>query len=134
MRGGLVEWFVGSPGVHDRDGHATGGLEGAVGEVVEAVDDALAGEGDEGDGAFVAGFEADGGAGGDVEAVAAGGGAVEFEGGIDFEEMEVAADLDGAVAGVGDGEFEGVEADIGFEVGRVFGCDDFAGDHAGFEI
>ena len=60
--------------------------------------------GDEGDVAGLAGFEADGGAGGDVQALAAGGGAVEAQGGVGFGEVVVGADLDRAVAGVGDGE------------------------------
>ena len=82
---------------------------------------AVAGEGDQFDFAGVAGLEADGGAGGDVEAEAAGGGAIEVQGGVDFEEMEVAADLDGAVAGVGDGEGDELEAGVGFEGGASAG-------------
>ena len=95
----------------------------------EAVDDALAAKGDEGDVAFLAGFEAGGGAGGDVEALAAGGGAVEAEGGVGFGEVVVAADLDGAVAGVGDGDrgarLAFVEGDVAVE------GDGLAGDHGG---
>jgi hypothetical protein len=46
-------------------------LQGAVDFVVEAVDVAVAGEGDELDFAGIAGLETDGGAGGDIEAEAA---------------------------------------------------------------
>src|SRR4029453_9492685 len=63
----------------------------------KAVDHALAGECDELHVAGLAGLEADGGAGGDVEAHAAGLFAVEFQRGVGFEEMVVRADLDGAV-------------------------------------
>src|SRR5688572_16280673 len=73
----------------------------------EAPDLALAGEGHELHVACLAGLEADGGAGGDVEAVAAGLGAVEFERRVGLGEVVVRADLDRAVAGVGDGEGDG---------------------------
>jgi len=89
---------------------------------------AVAGEGYELDFAGVARLEADGCAGWDVEAVAARGGAIELEGGVDLEEMEMAPDLDGAVAGVGYGDGDEIEAGIGFEGGGV-GGDDFSGDH-----
>ncbi len=68
---------------------ADGSGQGAIDLVVEAVDFALSGEGDEGDFPGVAGLEADGVAGGDVEAEAAGPGAVEGERGVDLEEMEM---------------------------------------------
>ena len=60
------------------------------------------GERDESDLAGLAGLEAHGGAGGDVEAQAAGLLAVEFEGAVGLGEMVVRADLDRSVAGVGD--------------------------------
>src|SRR5690606_9684862 len=100
-----------------------------VGEVVEAVDDPVSGEGDERDRAFVAGFEADGGACGDVEAEAAGGLPVEAERGVHFGEMEVRADLDRTVAGVRHRDFKSLKAGVGFEVGRVGWGEDFAGNH-----
>src|SRR5437868_14347218 len=78
----------------------------------EAVDRALAGERDELHIAGLAGLEADGGAGGDVEAHAARFLAVEFQRGIGLEEMVVRADLDRAVAGVGDRERHGLAAGI----------------------
>jgi hypothetical protein len=104
------------------------GLKWAVDFVVEAEDVAVAGEGYEFDFAGVAGLETDGCAGGDVEAEAARGGAIEIERGVDLEEMEMAADLDGAVAGVGHGDSDEFEAGIGLE-GRAGGWDDFSGDH-----
>jgi len=51
-----------------------------------------------------------------------------MEGGVDLEEMEVAADLDGAVAGVRDAKGDSGEADVCFD-GRGVGGDDFSGDH-----
>src|SRR6185437_15711746 len=66
----------------------------------ETVDGLLAGERDELDVAGLAGLEADSGAGGDIEAHAAGFLAVELQRGVGFEEMVVRADLDWAVAGV----------------------------------
>ena len=106
-------------------------IQWPVHEVVEAIHAAFAGEGDEFDLAGVAGFKAHGGAGGDVQAEAAGGGAGEVEGGIDLEKMKVAADLDGAVALIGNLQGNGVEADIGGKIRRAGRVDDFAGDHAG---
>ena len=105
------------------------GVELAVDFGVEAEDFAEAGEGDELDFFRVAGLEADGGAGGDVEAEAAGRGAVEAEGLVGLEEMIVRADLDRTVAGVGDGEGERREVDVRRER-LAFRGDDFAGDHA----
>jgi hypothetical protein len=61
--------------------------------------------------------------------LAAGGGAVELEGGVGFEEVVVGADLDGSVAGVGDGEGGAGEADVELDV--AFGGEDFARDHDG---
>ena len=69
---------------------------------VEAEDPAGRRHRDEPDLAGLAGLEADGGAGGDVEAAAARGGAVEVERRVGLGEMVVRADLDRPVAGVGD--------------------------------
>jgi hypothetical protein len=49
----------------------------------------------------VSGLEADGGAGGDVEAETARGFTIEPEAVVDFHEVEMAADLHRTVAGVG---------------------------------
>ena len=48
------------------------------------------------------GFEPNGGAGRDVEPVPVGGGPVELQRGVGLRQMDVAADLDRAVAGVDD--------------------------------
>jgi len=77
-------------------------LEGGVDFVVEAVNFAGAGEGDEFDFFSVAGFESYGSAGCDVKAEASGGFTVEVEGFVDFVEMKMAADLNRTVAGVAD--------------------------------
>src|SRR5712671_2092707 len=94
--GFLVGEVVGGDSVH-RDFFVGFGDEG-VGEGVAAADYFVAGDFYEVDGFGVAGLEADGGAGGDVEALAVGGGAVEFQGSVGFDEVVMAADLDGAVA------------------------------------
>ena len=57
---------------------------------------------DERDGSRLAGLEAHGGAGRDVEAHAVGGAAVEVERAVRFDEVIVAADLDRTIAAVGD--------------------------------
>src|SRR5205085_7021281 len=96
---------------------------------IQSEDLARAAEGDEFHVARVAGLEADGGAGGDVEAEAARAFPVECERLIHFVEMEVAADLDRAVAGVGDADDFRGELEIRGKSGGVFGDDDFSGDH-----
>jgi hypothetical protein len=65
-----------------------------------SIDSSLAAKRDEVHFLFFAGFEADGRSGGDIEAHAARGGAVEFESGVHFEKMIVTADLNGTVASV----------------------------------
>ena len=70
--------------------------------LAEAVDLALARERHQPDLARLAGLEAHGRAGGDVEAVAARLGAVELQGRVGLGEVVVRADLDRPVAGVGD--------------------------------
>ena len=63
-------------------------------------------------------FEANGGAGGNIETAAISSGAVELEGGICFDEMVVTADLDGAVAKIcdrkGNRGAAGVQFDLTF--------------------
>src|SRR5687768_11955510 len=83
------------------------GLQLAADLGVEAVDGPATGIGDEGHLASLAGLEADGGAGRNVEAEAAGLLAVEGEGRVRFVEMVVRADLDRPVAGIGDLEGDG---------------------------
>src|SRR5262245_53137187 len=68
----------------------------------KTVDRALACERHELHVAGLAGLEADGGAGGDVEAHAAGLFPLEFQRGIGLEEVVVRAHLNGTVAGIGD--------------------------------
>src|SRR5947199_4339639 len=82
----------------------------------EAADGGLAGECDELHVAGLAGLEADRGAGGDVEADAAGFPAVELQGRVGLEEMIVRAHLNGTVAGVGDGERHRLAAGIEFDL------------------
>jgi hypothetical protein len=101
----------------------------AAGPGVEAEHRALAGQHHQRDLARLAGLEAHGGAGGDVEAEALGAVAVELQRRVGLIEMVVAADLDRAVAGVGDAERHGlallVERDL------ALARDDLAGFHAG---
>ncbi len=104
-------------------------LEGAVYFVVEAVDFASSCEGDELDFFGIAGFEAHGGSGGDIEAKSTRGFAIESEGFVDFVEMEVAADLDGAVAGIADSGGNGGEADVGLQLFIGWLWDDFSRYH-----
>src|SRR3954469_24270772 len=62
------------------------------------------------DGPAVTRLEPDGGTGGDVEVEPAGCGPVELQGPVRLEEMEVRADLDRPVAGVGDLRLEDLAA------------------------
>src|SRR2546423_14419764 len=75
----------------------------------------------------IAWLEAHGRSGGNIEAHAVGCGAVELQGGIGFDEVIMAADLDGSVAEIGDGERDDgaaiIERDFGI---RNFQC---AGDY-----
>ncbi len=64
------------------------------------MDDAGAAERHERDLPRLAGLEPHGGAGRDIQPLAAGDGAVELQGGVGLGEMVVAADLDRPVAGV----------------------------------
>ena len=89
----------------------------AVHEVVEPVGAGSAADGDEGDGLFIARLEADGGGGGDVQAHAVGGVAVEFQRAVHFEEMEVGTHLNGTVARVVDLEGDGLAAFV--ELNRI---------------
>src|ERR1700750_831068 len=98
----------------------------------EAVDHAFSRERDELHVAGLAGLEADGGAGGDVEAHAAGLPAVEFQRGVGLEEMVVRAHLNGTVAGVGHRQRHGLAA--GIELDLAVLDEEFAGDHVWYLI
>jgi hypothetical protein len=92
------------------------------------MDFARSGKSDEGDFPGIARFEADCGAGWDIEAESAGGFAVEVQQGIHFVKMKVASDLHGAVSTVGDWEGFLVEILVDENV-SVWVGKDFAGDH-----
>jgi hypothetical protein len=92
------------------------------------MDFAGAGEGDESDFPRIARFEADCGAGWDIEAESAGRFAVEVQQGIHFVKMKVASDLHRAVSTVGDCEGFLVEILVDENV-SVWVGKDFAGDH-----
>ncbi len=64
----------------------------------------------------IAGLKAHGGSGGNIQPHAESGGAIESQRAIHFEEMEMRADLDGAVAGVGDFQFDFAAAVVGDHV------------------
>ena len=80
------------------------------------MDDTVAAEGHEPDLARLAGLEAHRRAGGDVEAHAARGRAVEAQRGVGLVEMVVRADLDRPVAGVGDLEAQRAAARVELDV------------------
>ena len=126
---------VGVRGASDGRGRGPGGSGGGRGgrvqrphrRRVEADDAALAGERHEADLAGLARFETDGGPGGDVEAPAARGGAVEIERRVDLGEMVVAAHLHGAVAGVDDGQGDRAAAFVQRDL--ALGGEDFPRNH-----
>jgi hypothetical protein len=89
----------------------------------------LTGERDERHLAAVARLEADGIAGGDVQAKTAGLGAIEFQRAVDLVKMKMAADLDGPVTGIGDDEAHFFQADVGLKWRRVRGRANFSGYH-----
>src|SRR5438132_1059447 len=91
----------------------------------KTVDHAFAGECDQLHVAGLAGLEAHRGAGGDIEAHAAGFFAVEFQRRIGLEEMVVRADLDRAVAAIGDRQRRGLAAGIEFDLAVL--DEEFAG-------
>jgi len=66
--------------------------------------------------AGLAGLEADGGAGGNVEAHAAGLFAIEFQRRVGLEEMVVRADLDRAVTSVGHRKCHRLAAGVEFDL------------------
>src|SRR5258708_24077007 len=77
-------------------------VQGTVHQAVEAAHNAPATQRDQSDGALLAWVEADGRPRWNVEAKAPRGLAAEAQRAIDFEKMEVGADLDRSIAGVGD--------------------------------
>jgi hypothetical protein len=85
-------------------------------EAVEADNLSRAAEGDKTDAMNLASLEADGGSGGDVEAPTEGKPAVESQRAISFEKVEVRANLNGAVAGVGDLKFDRVSPGVDDDV------------------
>src|SRR5712671_1436781 len=93
----------------------------------KAVDDALAGQRHELHVAGLAGLEADGGAGGNIQAHAARLLSVELQRRIGFEKVVVRADLDRAVAGVCHRQPHGLAAGIEFDLAVL--DEEFAGDH-----
>src|ERR1700677_1398252 len=93
----------------------------------KAVDDALSRERDEMHLAGLTGLEPHGGAGGDVEPHATRASAIEFQRRIGLKEMIMRADLDRAVAGIGDRERDRLAA--GGEVDLAVLDEEFTGDH-----
>src|SRR5712671_7598923 len=94
----------------------------------KTIDDSLAGERHELDVAGLPRLEPHRGAGGDIEPHAARLFAVEFQRRIGFEEMIVRADLDRAVAGVGDVKRHGLAAGVEFDLAVL--DEEFTGDHS----
>src|SRR4051812_16726118 len=92
------------------------GRQRAVDQSVVAVKDARASVLDEHHLFLLARLEAHGGPGGDVETHAARRSALERESAVDFEEMKVAADLDGAVARVADHNGDHTPPRVGLNV------------------
>lgn len=85
-------------------------------EAVEPENSLLAAVRNEADAMGLAGFEADGRAGGDVESAAKGSRAVEAESGVGLEKVVVGAYLHCAVAGVDDVKLDDVAAGVDFDV------------------
>src|SRR5439155_7412251 len=79
-------------------------LESSLDAAAKAVDDAPARERDEPDLLLLARLEAHGRTGGDVEMHPVPGRAIELQGPVHLEEVEVAPDLDRPIAGVADRE------------------------------
>src|SRR5215472_5390666 len=99
----------------------------AVNPAVEADDAALSAIGDEPHFAALAGFETHRGAGRDVKPIAPRLLAIESERGVRFVEMVMRADLDRAVARVGDGQGHRRAAGVYLDIAR---CGyELAGDH-----
>jgi hypothetical protein len=73
-------------------------VQRTIGFPVQAPDFSGAGEGDEFDSFFVSGFEADCGAGGDVQSKSAGRRPIEAQGFVDFIEMKVRPHLNRPIA------------------------------------
>ncbi len=88
-------------------------VAGALGQAVESIDGFRAGDFGELHALGVAGLEAHGGARGNIQAHAEGLRAVEAQLAVGLEEMEMRADLDGPVAGVGDVEFDDAAVRVG---------------------
>src|SRR5262249_6441930 len=101
-------------GLADR-GVSARSVDGAVRERVEPVDLARAGQLHEGDHLFVAGLEADRGAGWDVEPHPPGLPALEAERAIDLEEVEVGANLNGPVTRIRHGQLDGAASNVGLD-------------------
>src|SRR5712671_328024 len=93
----------------------------------KTIDDTLARERHELHVAGLAGLEPHRRAGGDIEPHAAGFLAVEFQRRVGFEEMVMRADLDRAIAGIGDRQRHRLAAGIEFDLTVL--DEEFAGDH-----
>src|SRR5437868_3910465 len=115
------------PGCSPHNGSRRQHSEFSLHVSTKTVDDAFAGERYELHIAGLAGLKAHRGAGGDVEAHAAGFFPIEFQRRVGLEEMVVRADLDRAVAAIGDRERRGLAAGVEFDLAVL--DEEFAGDH-----
>src|SRR5262249_196340 len=110
----------------------TGSSELAHDVLPETVDDALAGERDQGDAARLARLEPHGRAGRNVEPHAARLLAIELERRIGFKEMIVRADLDRPVAGIGDAQRDQLAALVELDLAIL--DEELAGDHVNLAL
>ena len=99
-------------------GGEVGFVHRAVSEVIAAANDAVAGDINKADGLDVARLKSHRGAGGDIQPPAVGFGSIELQRRVGFDEVVVAADLDWAIAEVGDREFDRCAAGVQFKVAK----------------
>jgi hypothetical protein len=102
-------------------------LQGPHNFGIKPVDDAVAGDLYQLDRSLLPGFKSDGGAGSNIQAVAAGWLSIEFERFIDFIEMKVRTDLDRAIACVRHINFQNRATNIELDLARFY--KNFAGYH-----
>src|SRR5262249_6526449 len=114
--GSRARYLKPRPGRFLDGGGAARVVHPAFAQRVEPVDLAEPGKLDQGHHLLVAGLEAHRGARGHVEPHSPGETTLEAQRTVDLEEVEVGADLDGPIRGVGHGELDGAPARVGLDV------------------
>ena len=104
-------------------GHLVFGRDWAISQIIAPTNDAVAGDFDQTDSFGFTRFEPHGGAGGNIEAFAKSFLPVEAQLGVGFDEMIMAADLDGAIAKVAYGQRKRFASGVQLELARLdFNC------------